>query len=354
MAYVDDNNNIIHYQDVDFFFDEFTKLAKPRGCNLNALKTRILTSTNGSSPLPQLQLTNPQLATSVQSAINKYSITKAATPDAPPVPVELLDGFRLLGAPVGSPSFARQFCLEQAAAAFEAANKLTTSVPDLQTRLRLFAQCTIQKLPHLLGYDVMHHLPLTHPMAGLGWESFEGPLIDCTNNLIATFFKQLLQLPTSLPQHSLFIAQLGLSQGGLGLIRPTARAIPDFVLTMAKATNYATQGISFHREAPNILLPTHICALYSQDSNPHSLTLQRFQYALPTIACVAVSHHIPTNQRVDHFLSRTSTNSARARLRLHEPNHASPCHIRNSFRPPTPPPRRFISAYVAPPHPYVP
>ena len=177
MAYVDDNNNIIHYQDVDFFFDEFTKLAKPRGCNLNALKTRILTSTNGSSPLPQLQLTNPQLATSIQSAINKYSITKAATPDAPPVPVELRDGFRLLGAPVGSPSFARQFCLEQAAAAFEAANKLTTSVPDLQTRLRLLAQCTIQKLPHLLGYNDMHHLRLTHLKRVCEWRRLRTPKV---------------------------------------------------------------------------------------------------------------------------------------------------------------------------------
>ena len=316
-AFVDDNSNVIPLEDISFFFTELDELAPPRGCRLNSFKTRILTSTNGMSPLPALRLTNPPLAESIEQAITTYSISKATNPTDPPIPVELTEGCRLLGAPVGSARFARDFCFQRVAAAIADAHTLTTSVSDLQTRLRLFSQCTIHKLPHLLGYDVLHHLPLDYDMSGVNWEGWEGPLIDATNHLISNFFKQLLGLSTSLPSHSLFIAQGGIPSGGLGLYRPGARAIPDFVLTMAKASNYAEHGIRFHAEAPNYILPSSIRSLYNLASNTSSLTLQRFRHALPTIALIAVSHRVPSDQRIDHFLTRTSTNSARHRLRIH-------------------------------------
>ena len=75
---------------------------------------------------------------------------------------------KLMGAPVGSPHFARDdFCLQQVAAAFVNAETLSNTVSDPQTHLCLFAQCTFHKLPHLLGYIVLHHLPLDYPMSGL-------------------------------------------------------------------------------------------------------------------------------------------------------------------------------------------
>ena len=37
---------------------------------------------------------------------------------------------------------------------------LSNGVEDLQTYLCLFIQYAIQKLPHLLGADIMHNLPL--------------------------------------------------------------------------------------------------------------------------------------------------------------------------------------------------
>mmetsp|Transcript_13042 Transcript_13042/g.21441 ORF Transcript_13042/g.21441 Transcript_13042/m.21441 type:complete len:104 (-) Transcript_13042:1129-1440(-) len=58
-----------------------------KGCrlNLNKYKFRILilTSTNASSPIPSMRLTNPTLADSLQQAINSYSVTKAPNPDDP-------------------------------------------------------------------------------------------------------------------------------------------------------------------------------------------------------------------------------------------------------------------------------
>ena len=337
-AFVDDNSNVIPLEDIEFFFSKLHELAPPRGCRLNSFKTRILTSTNGSSPIPSLRLTKPALAESLQQAINTYSISKAPNPIDPLIPVELTEGCRLLGAPVGSAKFAREFCFERVAAATIDAHTLTSSVSNLQTRLRLFAQCTIHKLPHLLGYDVLHHLPLDYDMSGFNWEGWQGPLIDATNHLMSNFLQQLLNLDPSLPfpSHSLFIAQGGIPSGGLGLYRPGARAIPDFVLTMVKATNFAGQGIHFHPEVPNYQLPSSISSLYNLASNPSSITLQRFQHALPTIASIAVSHRVPSDQRINLLLTRISPNSARHRLRLHT-NHTTtaliysetPTHLRH-------------------------
>ncbi len=316
-AFVDDSTKVVPLVDIDFFFRELNRLAPNRGCQLNRFKTRILTSTNGTSPIPAIRFTNPSLADELQAAINTYSVTAGPSPTDPPIGVELLEGCRLLGAPVGSPKFAQQFFNERILAAIIDANKLTETVPDLQTRLRLFAQCTIHKIPHLLGYDVLHHLPLDYNLGDVGWQAWQGHLIDATNSLISTFFKNLLNLDSSLPSHSTFIAQGSLSLGGLGIPRPSARAIPDFVLTMAMATRSATYGFRLHKEAPNFHLPQAITSLYHLASNPTSHTLLRFQHALPTIALIAVSHHVPADQRINHLLTRTSLNSARGRLRMH-------------------------------------
>ena len=62
-------------------------------------------------------------------------------------------------------------------------------VPNLQTRLRLFAQCTIQKVPHLLGAEVMHSLPLDFDAHN--WEEWNGPLTSNVDSQIATFLGDL-------------------------------------------------------------------------------------------------------------------------------------------------------------------
>ena len=45
MAYIDDAGAAVPHEDVEFFFDEFTKLGPQFGCHLNTVKTRIMTST---------------------------------------------------------------------------------------------------------------------------------------------------------------------------------------------------------------------------------------------------------------------------------------------------------------------
>jgi hypothetical protein len=54
-AYMDDISSTVALEDVQFFCEEIEKLGTPRGCFINPLKTRILTSCDGHSILPQLQ-----------------------------------------------------------------------------------------------------------------------------------------------------------------------------------------------------------------------------------------------------------------------------------------------------------
>jgi len=73
LGYVDDVSACVPLEDLQFLCDNFATLGAPLGCFVNPMKTRILTSTSGHSPLPTLNLTNPQLATSISTTIAKYS-----------------------------------------------------------------------------------------------------------------------------------------------------------------------------------------------------------------------------------------------------------------------------------------
>jgi hypothetical protein len=100
LAYVDDCNVLLHHEDVLFFLDRFKQLAEPLGAVLNTEKTRILTSTTGSSLVNKLLL-HPQMRMNMrgkllEQAISKYSV-KLVNGNASPV--EVTDGLRVLGAP---------------------------------------------------------------------------------------------------------------------------------------------------------------------------------------------------------------------------------------------------------------
>ena len=142
MAYIDDLSCLVPLEDLAYFFEQFKRLAEPLGCRMNVAKTRIQTSCSGESVIPTIRLTNPNLADEVEATIASYSVKPGPTPNTT-VPVELTSGFRLLGTPVGSNAFALEFFKSKIQEVEDQLTLLHTSVPDLQTRLRIFAQCII-------------------------------------------------------------------------------------------------------------------------------------------------------------------------------------------------------------------
>jgi hypothetical protein len=93
LGYVDDVSACVPLKELQFLCDRFATIGTPLGCFVNPMKTRILTSTSGHSPIPDLHYINPTLATTISDAISKYS-TRPNDVDilGPPLPAELTNG----------------------------------------------------------------------------------------------------------------------------------------------------------------------------------------------------------------------------------------------------------------------
>ena len=309
LGYVDDVSACTPLEDLKFLCGRFATIGAPIGCFVNPMKTRILTSTSGHSPLLDLHELNPTLATSISDAISKYS-TKSNDIDilGPPLLAEIITGFHLLGSPVGSPAFAREYFNTQLVDIQSCITTMSTAITDRQTKLRLFSQCLIQKIPHLLGSNVLYHYDTATPPHD--WTNWNGPLTAATNHIIARFISDIIGVPT-LPHHALLIAQLSLKAGGLGILDPRTRAIPDFILTFTTSTRHATKGIYLNKHLNNVHLHPTIAELYSTTNNTESIILKRFYNILPNIAISSCPPTTPRTDLADYFLNTLSPQHAR-------------------------------------------
>ena len=152
------------------------------------------------------------------------------------------------------------------------------------------------------------------------WEDWNGPLTSDIENIISTFLASLLNQPT-IPPSTILISQLGLASGGLGILSPRTRAVPDFVITMTTATRNAKHGFNLHRDLLPFKLHQSICDLFTPSINTTSHILQRYQHLLPKIAYIACAPSTPTTERTTHFLSSISEKSARSRIKQHCSNY---------------------------------
>ena len=109
MAYVDDITVLIPTCDVEVCLQLFKKYGAPPGAVLNTEKTRILTSTNNTSTADRLLSSsytqNNFIGTSLQNEIVHFSCDKDGSP------LEIKNGLRVLGIPIGSHKFCTDFIL---------------------------------------------------------------------------------------------------------------------------------------------------------------------------------------------------------------------------------------------------
>jgi hypothetical protein len=134
LGYVDNVSTYNPHEDLEFICNHFNNLGKPLGCFVNPMKTRILTSTSGLSPINTLSQLEPILASSISNTIAKYSLQpNKSDPSAPPIPTKLTTGFRLLGSPVGLPTFARDFFNNQLSDVRNCITLLSTAITNPQT-----------------------------------------------------------------------------------------------------------------------------------------------------------------------------------------------------------------------------
>ena len=317
-AYIDDCGAAVPLQDVSFFLDEFVRLGTPYGCLLNSVKTRILTSTSSESALPLIEVHHGhQVADDIHRAIATYSITEVTAQQAihllptlqstfgtcisdpirqelqrlteaeiannsvkVVIPEEVTTGLRLLGQPLGSTAYASSFFEQRLKDNIADATKLLDKVPDLHTALGLFAQCTLHKLPHLLGSEVMYCFDNVEYKQ---WDEWCGQLAIGIDNMV-DYFLSRITARDSIPFTSRLIAYITIAQGGLGLMDAHTRAIPDFVLTMSQSIRYASHGFAFSANESNYMLPLSLRSLFNFNTNQSSKFLCHFNRLLPDVA----------------------------------------------------------------------
>jgi hypothetical protein len=106
----------------------------------------------------------------LEQAISTYSVKVV---DGCRVPVEVTDGLRVLGAPIGSADFASNFMSNILEQAISDSKKLLSNLEDIQTMTRLFSSCNIHKITHLFSSDVFHSplssLPTIYVTNSIAW-----------------------------------------------------------------------------------------------------------------------------------------------------------------------------------------
>ena len=127
IGYMDDVNALVSIHDATFFVNQFKKLGLPLGAVPNKEKTRVMTSVNGmkltekllSSNNSQLTLLGNELTTMIQQNSTDNGI-----------PLEITDGIRILGSPVGNTKYCKEFISKAMAKEQANANTIVTKLDN--------------------------------------------------------------------------------------------------------------------------------------------------------------------------------------------------------------------------------
>jgi hypothetical protein len=106
LSHVDDISTCVYLDDLQFLCETLKSRGASLGCFVYTSKTRILTSCNGTSPVDDITALDANLGASIYQTIAQFSNKPNPTDQTQTIPVELTDGCRLLGHPIGSAEFA--------------------------------------------------------------------------------------------------------------------------------------------------------------------------------------------------------------------------------------------------------
>ena len=135
LSWIDDVCGAIPLVDLKHICTTFCELSSPLLFDPNAFTTKILTSTNGEPIIAHLAEVNAPLAYEIEATIAEFSVKQHPIRRGMTVPVDLTEGFRILGTPVGSSVFAKKFLTQQIAEVRKDVRAPKQGVSDLQTRL---------------------------------------------------------------------------------------------------------------------------------------------------------------------------------------------------------------------------
>ena len=286
----------------------FVELATPLNAILNTDKTRIMTTCTASSLISRMaksvNMSTMIIGKQLQTTIEQFS-TKHVNGESQAV--EVTDGLRILGTPIGSPTFCHQFLLDSLARARSDSSKLLRNLDDLQTILRIYSMCTANKITHLFGCDVFNTAVDELPSNYFLWDS---DLTQEFNSMTEEVIGEITQEP-SLPIYSQIIANLSIKQGGLGIQSPRLHAIPSYMSTSKRCLQYALQGVWLGFNRPRPTLPYSITSLYIDWETSNTRSWQIFRKYLPIFNSICGSD----NGTSTDYVFETSLNASREKIK---------------------------------------
>ena len=224
-------------------------------------------------------------------------------------PYEETKGLRVLGVPIGSQDYCREFVKEKIAKAIVESKKILEGLDDKQTMLQIFKTCTVHKMTHLFVSDVLATDESELPR---NWHLWSSDMSDQFTIMINEFIAALTSRH-SIPDHSQLICNMSTNKGGLGLQHPRCTAIPSLVMSLRRCIEYTTQGVWIGRTEEPVKLPRTITALYENWQSSNHKSFRIFSKYVYDIVNVCVSDSVENG--MTHFLYKSSPNTCKERLK---------------------------------------
>jgi len=294
MAYVDDTNCLLPIEDVHYFLQRFKDLGIPLGAVMNTDKTRIMTTTSGTSNLNAHLQQDRNTGQDLIEAISLYSTKNSEM-------YEETNGLRILGSPIGSPQFQQEFISEYLQKIETDANNLLQGLENDQTIIQLYRQCTSQRLNHLFPSDVYAHAQ-TSMCTGQVWDNWDSDTAKTFDNINAHIIKSITNKET-LDVHSRLLINMSTKMGGIGINTPRNKAIPASILATKGTLNTIYNGVYLAPHRKRFILPNAITSLYANRDDNTSTTFQIFNKYAPAIAQICTGDGTPTG--LSTFINNT-------------------------------------------------
>ena len=214
---------------------------------------------------------------------------------------EETNGLRILGSPVGSTTYQKEFITSYLQKLKTDARNLLDGLDDDQTILQLYRQCTSQRLNHLFPADV-HAYALTSNCTDFTWDTWDS---DTTKEFDETNINMIKSITnkSDLPIHSMYLMNMSTKAGGIGINTPRSKAIPASIITTKGTLDTVYNGVFVGPHRERVMLPDSITSLYADRENNTSTTFQIFNKYAPAIASLCTGDSSPNG--ISTFINNT-------------------------------------------------
>ena len=225
--YMDDINQVTSLQDVGFTFRFLDRHGPTEGCVLSREKNKICLSVTGSFDFSQL---SPSLRSELEWCARTFC-TKSST-------LFELHGLKVLGTPLGHPTFVRQVLQDKLCEIGNLLSLATSRIKSPQSRFYLF----LKSIQHKASFFQLADGVLSDTI--FFQINASSQYIDGLSSLYQEFLRNLSRIPAlDIPTYSLRLGALPVREGGMAINDPAHSAFGCFTRPFLRFIRSVLLGI---------------------------------------------------------------------------------------------------------------